>query len=334
MALYHGLGCDVALFHWPPLAVWLPLLATRNAMALLQGLAAHLAEQEQQQLEGNSPMKQHQRRQHQQEQERPPSGAWHEAAGQHGAGQQPARVVAGAGAGEAAASTGAGASSSGGGGGCPGTESGLLDLKRGAAGGAGSTAGGSAAHGGCSPGAMPPHPCPTQIRIRRPHVVLVSYSGAAKGLLAPALERLVAAAAVADGTRGGGAVSVGMEWPGAGVIGSSGDTGCIGGSSTGGSGSGSAESAKRRRQLPPPPGGPVGDAERVVLRHLAGVVFDSGPVDFDSSVGVTLFANSKVPAVRQLQRAAGGAAAGAMDFFMYEVGTAAVHCRALPYIAF
>ncbi|KAG2454400.1 hypothetical protein HYH02_001423 [Chlamydomonas schloesseri] len=305
--LYHSLGCDVALYRWPALAVWLPPLAARNAVGLLRGLAAHLqtlapgAETETEtEAEAEAEAGQEQEQAEASAGEEAGSGqawrssnVWREAAGWRGVG---------------AASCGPGAPS------CSGADSQSRV-------GGGTGGGGGGGGGGGTP--RPTH----HRRVRRPHVVLVSYSGAAKGVLAPALERLVAAAESALRTEE--ATAAAAEAAVAGAAGGTSGAASSGGPSGGGgscsSNRGAADagpSQSERQPRPPsrpqPPGGPVGAAERAVLAHLAGVVFDSGPVDFDSSVGVTLFANSKVAAVRELQRAAGGAAAGAMDFFLYE----------------
>ncbi len=178
-AIYHALGCDVAVFTWPALSVWLPQLAKANAAALLRQLAAHL----------RSPPRQ-----------------------SHGEPSQPAQ----------------------------------------------------------------------------PALLLVSFSGAAKGVLQPLLESLTEPRPVEPSHTTTRPLAAAASEPYVGA---------------------------------PDTANTDTDAD-LVRRALRGVAFDSGPVDFDSSVGVRLLANSSLPVVRAAQAAAAGAAAGVLDFALFEVGCA------------
>ncbi|GLI62579.1 hypothetical protein VaNZ11_005253 [Volvox africanus] len=74
---------------------------------------------------------------------------------------------------------------------------------------------------------------------------------------------------------------------------------------------------EQQRSPPQPP--PLDPSAALLLRHLRSIIFESGPVDFDSSVGVRLFATSRHPTLRSLQATAGAAAAGTLDFCLYEM---------------
>ncbi|GFR46741.1 hypothetical protein Agub_g8364 [Astrephomene gubernaculifera] len=216
VALYHSLGCDVAVFRgWPALAVWIPLLANRNASLLLNALAAH-----------------------------------------------------------------------------------LRDSPR--------------------------------------DVLLACYSGAAKGVLCPLLERLTAANTTGAAPPAQAAGSSPPAAPSQPAPHSAATTTLAPPPSSSGTPSSlpaqphSRAAGEQTPHLPSQPQPQLSSSSaspcplprepqaRLLRTHLRGIIFDSGPVDFDSAVGVRLFTTASVPWVRHLQAAASTAAAGLLDFCLYE----------------
>ncbi|GIL69702.1 hypothetical protein Vretimale_10195 [Volvox reticuliferus] len=178
-------------------------------------------------------------------------------------------------------------------------------------------------------------------------IVLTCFSGAAKGILCPLMERLVpgaaavaaaaaAAAALQPGPAGalGGTVQPAKSNSAVAPVAATRTAGVPVASHTRyvlsllsnmfaaalhrfGMISPQQTTQQQEQQRSPPP--PLDPSAALLLRHLRGVIFDSGPVDFDSSVGVRLFTTSRHPTVRGLQATAGAAAAGTLDFCLYEV---------------
>lgn len=69
---------------------------------------------------------------------------------------------------------------------------------------------------------------------------------------------------------------------------------------------------------PPPPPAPPPPPPNPVRPNIAGLIFDSGPVDFESSVGVRLLTSSGNPWLRSFQRLALDTAAASLNFLLYE----------------